>query len=311
MCIIAIKPAGQKLPKDDIIKRMFTHNPNGAGFMYTYNGRVEIRKGFMTLDGFMQALRNVHDRIGDKSPIVMHFRITTHGGTCPENTHPFPLTSDIADMKRLSTSAKIGIAHNGIIKIQTRDNTVSDTQEYIADVIAPLYKHSHRFYKKQRYLDGIRDTINGSRMCFLTGDGKVYRVGNWVQDGGCWYSNSSFKQDDTRWTYTYVPYSSWSGTSVANDDYYSKYSKMYAPKDEKPNEAPWTRCSFALIMPLDETETYKDSDGFLWSGYALGIDRLGRMYELDPDEGVAFESHAYIRDNVTFDRAKATYYAVA
>jgi hypothetical protein len=307
MCIIAIKPAGQKLPNEETIKRMFAKNPHGAGFMYTYNGRVEIRKGFMTYEGFAQALRNVHDRIGDKSPIVMHFRITTHGGTCPENTHPFPLSSDIADMKRLSTSAKIGIAHNGIINIKTRDNTVSDTQEYIADIIAPIYKHSHRFYKKQRYLDGIRDTINGSRMCFLTGDGKVYRVGKWVQDGGCWYSNDGFKK--TEWTYTYTPYS-WSGKSVTNDDYYSKHEADTKRKYESAR-LPWERSTWVEIMPLDETETYKDSDGFLWSGYALGIDRLGRMYELDYEDGIAYESHAYIRDNVTYDRESASYFMVA
>lgn len=309
MCIIAYKPSGAKLPSDTTLRAMFSHNPHGAGFMYPYNGRVEIRKGFMTFDGFAQALRNVYDRLGDKAPIVMHFRITTHGGTCPENTHPFPLTSDIADMKRLSTSAKVGIAHNGIINIKTRDNTVSDTQEYIASVIAPIYRRNKRFWKSQRILNGIRDTINGSRMCFLTGDGKVYRVGNWVSDGECFYSNDSYKPMDTRWVYT------WGSKPVGkattdNTDYYAKH-QADAKRTYQSARLPWERNTWVAIMPLDETETYKDSDGFLWSGYALGIDRLGRMYELDYDEGVAYESHAYIRDNVTYDSNCAAYFMVA
>lgn len=300
MCIIAIKPSGAKLPDEQTIKTMFERNPHGAGFMYPYKGRVEIRKGFMTYDGFIQALRNVHNHIGDGAPIVMHFRITTHGGTCPENTHPFPLTNDIAEMKKLYCSAKIGIAHNGIINIKPRDNTVSDTQEYIASVMYPVYRHNKRFYKTQRILNGIRDTINGSRMAILTGEGKVYRIGNWVEKDGCFYSNDSFKERDTRWAYTYsytpktAPWEDEPKKAATKPSYASRYSPMYA-----------------LIMPLDEDTTYRDSDGFLWDGYCLGIDRLGRLYELDPEAGVAYESHTYVKDDVEFDRDTAVYFEVA
>lgn len=302
MCIIAIKPSGAELPSAETIKRMFTVNPQGAGFMYSYKGRVEIRKGFMTLESFTQALHNVYDRLGKNTPIVMHFRITTHGGTCPENTHPFPLSKNIADMKRTSCNANIGIAHNGIINIKTRDSSVVDTQEYIASVMYPIYRRNHRFYKTQRILNGIRDTINGSRMAILTGDGKVIRIGTWVQDGELWYSNDGFKPQAIHWAY------SWD-----NDDYYSRYAHADSKRTYVSPRAPWeyNACLMMNIMPLPVDETYKDSNGYMWGGFPMGIDRSGRLYELDDEDGIAYEAGAYIADNVEYDRSKATYYEVA
>lgn len=303
MCIIAIKPSGAKLPSDDTIRRMFTVNPHGAGFMFPYHGRVEIRKGFMTLDSFTQALHNVYDRLGKDAPIVMHFRITTHGGTCPENTHPFPLSKDIADMKRTSCNAKIGIAHNGIINIKTRDASVVDTQEYIASVMYPIYRRNHKFYKTQRILNGIRDTINGSRMAILTGDGKIFRIGTWVQDGDLWYSNSGFKPQETNWVY------SWGD----NDDYYSKTARTGSKRTYTSPRMPWEQNAriFVNIMPLPADETFKDSEGYMWGGFPMGIDRAGRLYELDFEDGIAYEAEAYIADDVKYERDKATYYEVA
>lgn len=291
MCIIAIKPRGVKLPDDATLRRMFDHNPHGAGFMFPHNGLVEIRKGFMTYDGFRQALSNVLDRLGEDTPLVMHFRITTHGGTCPENTHPFPLTNDITDMHRLSTHAKIGVAHNGIIRITPRANDISDTMEYIASVVFPIWRKNHRFFKTQRIMNGIRDTINGSRMCFMTGDGEIYRVGSWTQDGGCWYSNDSFRADDTRWI-------------TPKTDAKRTYNSVRLPWEEHSR-------LFTKIMPLDPNETYRDTDGCLWGDCMLGVDGFGRLYELDPEEGLAYEAETYLDDDVKYDKRKAIYFEVA
>ena len=41
MCIICAKPQGAKLPTEETLRAMFTHNPHGAGFMYARNGRVD------------------------------------------------------------------------------------------------------------------------------------------------------------------------------------------------------------------------------------------------------------------------------
>ena len=52
MCIIAVKPAGIKMPERDQIEIMWHNNPDGAGIMYSLNGKVYIEKGFMSLIRF-------------------------------------------------------------------------------------------------------------------------------------------------------------------------------------------------------------------------------------------------------------------
>ena len=77
MCIIAIKDKGIKLPNEKTLETMFWNNSDGAGFMYAKDGKVVIRKGFMTFRAFKSALDGIDDV--DNLPLVMHFRIATSG----------------------------------------------------------------------------------------------------------------------------------------------------------------------------------------------------------------------------------------
>lgn len=63
MCIIAIKPAHQKMIDESIIETMFENNPDGAGYMYAYNNRVHINKGFMTLKELLNSLDKLKKKI--------------------------------------------------------------------------------------------------------------------------------------------------------------------------------------------------------------------------------------------------------
>ena len=56
MCVIAAKPAGIEMPDIETITEMWYMNPDGAGFMYADKGLVHIRKGFMELDDFLEAI---------------------------------------------------------------------------------------------------------------------------------------------------------------------------------------------------------------------------------------------------------------
>jgi len=310
MCIIAIKPQGAKLPTEDTLKTMFTRNPDGAGFMFPMNGRVEIRKGFMTYEGFKQALDNVVTHIGEDAPIVMHFRITTHGGTSPQNCHPFPLTKKVGEMKQLSCSASVGVAHNGIINIKTRATDISDTMEYISSVLAPVYRRNKKFWKTQRILNGIADTINGSRLAILTGAGEVIRIGKWVQDGDLWYSNDGFKPYDySRWSYLW---------DADVDDYYeSYYGKDY--KNYKPTASandvrkPWEGKSmlYTKLMPLEKDDIVEDDDGDLWWGEYYAIDSRHRVYEIDIDDCTARLTTSHTYSYVQYDKRKAIYFELA
>ena len=303
MCIICAKPQGAKLPNDATLRAMFTHNPHGAGFMYARDGRVEIRKGFMTYDAFTQALRDTVALIGADAPLVMHFRITTHGGTCPGNTHPFPLTNDITKMHRTSSSAIIGIAHNGIIRSVTpRAADVSDTMEYIAAILFPVWKRDPEFYRKPGTLDSIRTTITGSRMAIMLASGEIVRIGAWIKHDGCWFSNDSFQTVDTRWI---TPPAQ---TGVTHTKRTERVTDTHCVR------LPWERDAriYAYLMPLTSRDMIEDERGDMLTGEWFAITKTGRVFAIDADESVAYETDAHvITKHTRYDRRKTVLFEIA
>ena len=214
MCIIAIKSKGIDLPSEEILQNMWRVNSDGAGFMYAKDGVVHIEKGFMTYERFYSAIRKLDEEYGLKNlPLIMHFRITTHGGTKPENTHPFPITDSIGVLKKIKVTAKLGVAHNGIINIRPRDG-ISDTMEYIASQLAPLSRAMPKFYKNADLMEMVSNAINGSRMAFMNGSGEIYTIGNFVEEGGMRYSNRSF---ETPASIRSFPYSYYDETEAWED----------------------------------------------------------------------------------------------
>lgn len=216
MCIIAAKPAGVSMPDYATLRRMWNANPDGAGFMYpeslTKNGKkadkVRIRKGFMEFDHFVKALEELGKKRKLKdTAIVMHFRITTHGGTCPELTHPFPVTDSKATLRKLNATAEVGVAHNGIIRSVTPTKDMSDTSEYIATQLAPLSRALPRFYENRDALELIRNGI-GSKMAILAPDGRIATIGEFNEDNGILYSNYSWME--FRPVTYYSTYGGWS-----------------------------------------------------------------------------------------------------
>lgn len=192
MCIIAAKARGIDMPSEETIENMWWRNNDGAGFMYAKDGHVHIQKGFMKYDDFKAALDKLAEKENLKDlALVMHFRITTHGGTKPANCHPFPISDSIGVLSKLQSKCRIGVAHNGIINIEPRQG-ISDTMEYIASQLAPLSRAVPDFYKSKDLMEMVYNATS-SRLAFLTGDGHIYTVGDFVEDGGIKYSNSSYK----------------------------------------------------------------------------------------------------------------------
>lgn len=202
MCIIAAKPAGVSMPDYATLRRMWDANPDGAGFMYPVSvskhgkkaAKVRVRKGFMDFDRFVKALEDLgRERKLKDTAIVMHFRITTHGGTCPELTHPFPVTDSKATLRKLECTAEVGVAHNGIIRSVNPTKGMSDTSEYIATQLAPLSRALPRFWESKDALELIRNGI-GSKMAILSPDGRIATIGEFNEDGGILYSNYSWME---------------------------------------------------------------------------------------------------------------------
>lgn len=188
MCIIIVKPGCSDVPAKDILEKCNESNKDGAGYMYARGGQVVISKGFFNLD---QMCQEIEDRGIADLPMVLHFRIHTHGGVKQGLCHPFPLSKKKAQLNRLDTTCNMGIAHNGIFTIKTKGGE-SDTQAFVRMMVhSPtlLTDKEHPSYPL------LSEFIGCSRVAVLTAEGEIVRHGtNWTYDGGCWYSNSSYKR---------------------------------------------------------------------------------------------------------------------
>ena len=299
MCIIAAKKANTAMPTTETIQNMWYANPDGAGFMYADSGAVHIEKGFMSLDAFTTRLDELGREIDlFKHSLVMHFRITTHGGTKPENCHPFPVSDNIPVLQKLRSKTKLGVVHNGIIPITTRNKTISDTMEYIASQLAPLHRFAPQFYKNKDAMLLVKNGIQ-SKMCFMDPIGNLYTVGDFIEDGGMVYSNTSYKNTYRSFrSYDFGAYGAWGD---AWDGGWSTYNGKYS--DYKPTKSSGKKLSTEpfvndfgfyvqpkFLMPLHEVGGYCiDEEGEFLQDDDLFIDMDGNVWVYDWEMDTCFE----------------------
>lgn len=233
MCVIAYKPMNVAFMPKSVLQECFKNNPDGAGFMFTADGRVHIRKGYMDFDAFWKALKQVRNQYGEKIPYVMHFRISTQAGVNQQCCHPYPLSTKMDDLKMLSSSASIGIAHNGVISL-TSDRTVkdyNDTMKFITDYVTLLI-HKVGWWKNPNIANALRE-LCGSKLAILGSDNHCELIGDFIEDNGCYYSNSTFREPKYKY-YTPSNYDYgklWGGMSDDWELYYDDKKKKYDFED--------------------------------------------------------------------------------
>ena len=263
MCIIMVKEKGVKFPEKKVFENMWENNPHGAGIALAMNGQVHIEKGFLNKKAFIDALemmRGYEENIG----LMIHFRIATHGGINSECTHPFPISRDISVLQALEVKTNLAIAHNGIINIPTPREKVSDTMEYISNVLTMMRDKNPDFYKNKKSLKRIEKGINDSRMAFLDSNGDIYRVGKWEEENGIYYSN-----------YTYEDWSSLS---------YSNFREtLFAQSPEK-------RFTLSNGYMADKDGNYRMDK----LDYPLLLDANNKLYEYDEMYDMAFSYHGKV-----------------
>ncbi|MBE7010215.1 MAG: hypothetical protein E7418_01845 [Ruminococcaceae bacterium] len=225
MCIIVAKEKGVEMPDRHILKNCFDYNSDGAGIMWNYNNKVHIHKGFMKWEDFDNFLDALSKQIDLKnSGICTHFRIRTHGKTSSANCHPFPISNKIKDLKLLKLTTDKGVMHNGIIPIKPI-HSLSDTQTYIIKRLYNIQKTHPRFLESNRVMSQIEKEI-GSKMAFLTSEGKIHTIGDFIEQDGVMYSNRSF-EDKCYYGYRWLQdYDYWCGSSEKNDAEYEYISNL-------------------------------------------------------------------------------------
>ena len=199
MCIIVAKPAKTAMPSLNTLETCFRNNPDGAGIMLASKGKVWGFKGLMTFDALKSKLKTLESRFGslDKLPVVLHFRIGTHGKNIPENTHPFPLSDRYDELRSLEWVSSQGMAHNGIIHEcgqhkDVRTENVSDTMVFVKRVVSPIAR-VYDIACHRDILDGL-GLMAGSKLAFLGRKGIIARYGDFTKEDGVYYSNDSFKK---------------------------------------------------------------------------------------------------------------------
>ena len=206
MCVICHKPRGVELPKTEVFEKCFSRNPDGSGILLVRKDSklCEIHKGMMKIDDFKTVLSELNPGVDDE--LVLHFRITTSGGTNPENCHPFPISSRVEDLKATRINVPMAFVHNGVLGKGDDAAKISDTQLLVRDVLS---RPEICNYLENPEIQKLIKEIAGTGNKFFVADptkGIFERFGLWVEDttdSKCWFSNMLWKN-----SYSYSTYSS-------------------------------------------------------------------------------------------------------
>lgn len=168
MCVIIVKPAGVKMPTNEVLRAAFEANPHGCGF-------ATPSTFFKTLS--YRALKQRLNKVDESEPCIIHFRLATHGSVKRQNCHPF---------KR----GNVYFAHNGILDI-TPKGDMTDSETAFESVIYPVIE---RYGIDSPLLDlTIKGILGYSKFALLQGQ-KLRLFGDFIeQSDGCFYSNLRFK----------------------------------------------------------------------------------------------------------------------
>lgn len=211
MCVIAFSPKGNDAPTEEQIKEMFKKNPDGAGYAWDDGTTVHFKKGFMNVDDLLEDLGPL-EKWKDKN-FAMHFRIGTAGKNDKKTTHPFPLTNNFGELRKLQGDGPV-LFHNGVISGYGGiiDPLASDTQDFVAGVASKLLTRPNTPSKiTAKTIDTI---IGSSRLLIMYGKNKAVKFGDWKEKDGNFYSNLLWEP----YKYTYTPsYSTYDSTYYYDD----------------------------------------------------------------------------------------------
>jgi hypothetical protein len=196
MCIISVKNKGVAMPSKHTLQNCFAANDDGAGFAYVKRGfhDVHIVKGFFSYETLAAAIE-AH-KIGAGDLLMIHFRQATHGLIDAGNCHPFPITSNVDKLREVDIRVPVAVSHNGIFGQMPKHETFSDTQKFIAGILADKgIANNLQSPAVQELLKGYCG--DSSKLAFLYPAGFVL-IGQWVRHKGVLFSNNGFR-DALRW----------------------------------------------------------------------------------------------------------------
>ena len=271
MCIAITSPVGTDIPNDDILRNCFQNNNNGAGFCFnTDNNQVQIVKGFMDFESFITALHKYDEKYCFKNRgVLIHFRITTHGGTSQSNCHPFPISNNPKHLKKTRFVSNYACVHNGIISLTAdRKSDLSDTMLFIKDYLSKISGNRGWFHNPKNI--ELIEMLIDSKMAILNGNGEIISTSGFHKaEDGNYYSNTSYKTSYFS-LYDFGFYSSWFDNEIEIENEKLECPLMKLKKNEivfyEDGRTEEYEGGYHNIYPL-----YITKEGDIYSDYADSI----------------------------------------
>jgi len=181
MCVIAVCEK-RRLTQGEALA-MWRSNSDGAGVAWASGGLVKFRKGFMKWKDFSKFY------FGSTLPLphIVHFRISTAGGTVPELTHPFPCTKNAETM----------LSYAGPGPVLFQNGTLRDWAVYVTTIAKAVDKpllgpmsDSRVLAIIKHYVPSILPDITPGKLAVLNSKGKIEFQGQFEKlHGGVRVSN--------------------------------------------------------------------------------------------------------------------------
>ena len=190
MCLLVAKPA--ETPMDyDVLWELYESarkvHRDGFGLAYAKNGIVCRYRTMdkMSKDELVQMLKG-----GADCPLLLHWRLGTHGSRNKENCHPF--------FVKTSDGSTFALGHNGVVSdVYSHNTTKSDTA-----MLAELLEGKHREEAKAE-LNKRSSYCNKFVTLFPDGELNIHdekNMGHW--DNGIWFSNRMHTYQGREWDYS-------------------------------------------------------------------------------------------------------------
>lgn len=311
MCIAIAVPAGTACPSLETLHSCWINNDDGAGMAWNYNGKVIIKKGFMTWESFKAAFEKYSKEYDfTKAGVLLHFRISTCAGCTPQNTHPFPISNDTGMLQKPESVSDYAVIHNGIISLTsstaTAEKTTSDTLVFVRDYIWNIAQN-RGWFRRESNIDLIY-RLAGSKIAILNRFGEIIHTPGFTEDNGVWYSNDTYKNARTRYIHSYGNYYNYGCYSNYDydydDDYYGRGYRDYRGYNSKNSgysnchTVPLMKCTVGDTISGDSVEDVCNS----YNDIQYALSKEGFLYYMYKDEGTSTISLEFMGVGAFFDK---------
>jgi len=189
MCVIVYKPLNVEIPPEDVLRECWNRNSDGSGFMYQDKDEgVIIQKGYMDFESLINDLNLLKKEFKDDTlkciNLVIHFRLTSHGITSKNFTHPFPITDQKHSLKSSLNYVDKAVCHNGTINSVRYHDVFSDTFILTHDILS-------QFKEINQDIINFISESTGSKYCYMDKD-QVLLGGLFTEYMDCKFSNLYF-----------------------------------------------------------------------------------------------------------------------